>query len=566
MPITAVPTTVAADVYAIRPRVSVSVADVASSVAYTVPAAAIDYIEIQLAVTSSTISRNPYARDTLVVLDEKVISFAKIFLELVAVGDLALVGSLTSSNTVDSTAVTDIAGKLTNKGVIDIVSSIDVLTLVIAFGQSFSDFFSVSQFVAIDTAKGVIESISATDSNTVDVSKSQSEIITVSADIASLFVNKTEEDQVTPVEQLAKAFSRTLADTVSIADVLDIFSFLGQNLFDTIEVPDTILGVSPSPGLSDAPSANDLLTLFISRVLADGVGMNDQADTTDGFEFNFSASFSNVAFLSEQKYLLLAKLFVDTFGVQDSSSVSLAKLVADQITNVDSAFINTLKQLDDNSSIEDSATKETSKQAQDAFSLLSNVNVLLAAAHYDAVTQQDELSFISSLIKIESQPVLDALFFAVEILKLDSVTPLEVLLYELSRLASDTTQVDEQIAIAPKKTLVEAIAVLEEARLAIASNFSDVLVMTEALNFGYLVEAFDGVGINDGADTTDGIAFVFTQSVSNVAFVLESSIKSTSKTVVDAISVGSTGIVVVQDYCDQSYFAGDYVGVSRNFT
>ena len=566
MPITAVPTTVAANVYAIRPRVSVSVVDVASSVAYTVPAAAIDYIEIQLTVTSGTISRNPYVRDTLVVLDEKVISFAKTFLELVSISDITFVGSSASSDAADSTAVTDVAGKLTTKGFSDIVSSVDVLTLVIAFGQSFSDFFSVSQFVAIDTAKGVVESISATDNSAVDVSKPQSEIIAVSADIASLFVSKTEEDQVTPAEQLAKAFSRTLADTVSIADVLDIFSFLGQNLFDTIEVPDAILGFSPSAGLSDTPSANDLLNLFISRILADGVGMNDQADTTDGFEFNFATSFNNVAFLSEQKYLLLAKLFVDTFGLQDSSSVSLAKLVADQITNVDSAFIDTSKQLDDSSNIEDSAAKDTSKQVQDAFSLLSNVNVLLAAAHYDAVSQQDELSFISSLIKVESQPILDALSFAVEILKLDSVTPLEVLLYELSRLASDITQVDEQISLVPKKTLVEAIAVLEEARLAIASNFSDILVVTEALSFGYLVEASDGVGMNDGADTTDGIAFAFTQSVSNVAFVLESSIKSTSKTVVDAISVGSTGIVVVQDYCDPSYFAGDYVGASRNFT
>jgi len=566
MPITAVPTTVAANVYAIRPRVSVSVVDVASSVAYTVPAAAIDYIEIQLTVTSGTISRNPYVRDTLVVLDEKVISFAKTFLELVSISDITFVGSSASSDAADSTAVTDVAGKLTTKGFSDIVSSVDVLTLVIAFGQSFSDFFSVSQFVAIDTAKGVVESISATDNSAVDVSKPQSEIIAVSADIASLFVSKTEEDQVTPAEQLAKAFSRTLADTVSIADVLDIFSFLGQNLFDTIEVPDAILGFSPSAGLSDTPSANDLLNLFISRILADGVGMNDQADTTDGFEFNFATSFNNVAFLSEQKYLLLAKLFVNTFGLQDSSSVSLAKLVADQITNVDSAFIDTSKQLDDSSNIEDSAAKDTSKQVQDAFSLLSNVNVLLAAAHYDAVSQQDELSFISSLIKVESQPILDALSFAVEILKLDSVTPLEVLLYELSRLASDITQVDEQISLVPKKTLVEAIAVLEEARLAIASNFSDILVVTEALSFGYLVEASDGVGMNDGADTTDGIAFAFTQSVSNVAFVLESSIKSTSKTVVDAISVGSTGIVVVQDYCDPSYFAGDYVGASRNFT
>jgi hypothetical protein len=566
MPITAVPTTVAANVYAIRPRVSVSVVDVASSVAYTVPAAAIDYIEIQLTVTSGTISRNPYVRDTLVVLDEKVISFAKTFLELVSISDITFVGSSTSSDAADSTAITDIAGKLTTKGFSDIVSSVDVLTLVIAFGQSFSDFFSVSQFVAIDTAKGVVESISATDNSAVDVSKTQFEIIAVSADIANLFVSKTEEDQVTPAEQLAKAFSRTLADTVSIADVLDIFSFLGQNLFDTIEVPDAILGFSPSTGLSDTPSANDLLNLFISRILADGVGMNDQADTTDGFEFNFATSFNNVVFLSEQKYLLLAKLFVDTFGLQDSSSVSLAKLVADQITNVDSAFIDTSKQLDDSSNIEDSAAKDTNKQVQDAFSLLSNVNVLLASAHYDAVAQQDELSFISSLIKVESQPILDALSFAVEILKLDSVTPLEVLLYELSRLASDTTQVDEQISLVPKKTLVEAIAVLEEARLAIASNFSDILVVTEALSFGYLVEASDGVGMNDGADTTDGIAFAFTQSVSNVAFVLESSIKSTSKTVVDAISVGSTGIVVVQDYCDPSYFAGDYVGASRNFT
>lgn len=566
MPITAVPSTVAANVYAIRPRVSVSVVDVASSVEYSLPAAAVDYIEIQLTVTAGTVSRNPYVRDTLVVLDERVINFAKIFSEFVSVTDLAFVGSLTSSNAADSASINELASKLTEKGFAENIGVIDALTLVTAFGQAFSEFFSVSEFVALDTAKNVIDSVSINDVKTLSIAKPQTDTV-ISVDLLNkIDVDKNVSEQITPVELLAKAFSRTLADTVTVTDVLDIFSFLGQNLFDSVEMVEAISGVSPSPGLSDTPTATDLLNLFITRVLADGVGMNDQADATDGFEFNFSTSFSNVTFTTEQKYLLLAKLFVDSFGTQDASSVSLAKLVEDQMQLADSVVSDVHKAAEDTATTSEETSREVDKQVQDAFSLVSAIDVLLAAAHYDVVSQQDSLSFVNALIKVDSQPILDALIFATEQLKVDSVVSLEALLYELSRQVSDSTQADDAATLAVQKKLSDALAVLDEASLSFAKYFSNVAVVTEALSLGYLIEASDGVGMNDGADTTDGIAFAFTQSFSNVAFVLESSIKSTSKTVSESISVGSTGIVVVQDYCDPSYFAEDYVGVSRNFT
>jgi hypothetical protein len=77
---------------------------------------------------------------------------------------------------------------------------------------------------------------------------------------------------------------------------------------------------------------------------------------------------------------------------------------------------------------------------------------------------------------------------------------------------------------------------------------------------------FDGVAMNDSFDATDGALFAFSKSVSNVVFAVDTKVFSHNKPFGDMIGASDEGVLAVQNYCDPTYFAEDYVGESRTFT
>jgi len=75
----------------------------------------------------------------------------------------------------------------------------------------------------------------------------------------------------------------------------------------------------------------------------------------------------------------------------------------------------------------------------------------------------------------------------------------------------------------------------------------------------------DGVAMNDESEAIDGSVHEFSKGVSNVVFTADadSLIFTTSR--VESTSVADAGLLSMQSYCDLSYFAEDYVGVSQIF-
>jgi hypothetical protein len=75
----------------------------------------------------------------------------------------------------------------------------------------------------------------------------------------------------------------------------------------------------------------------------------------------------------------------------------------------------------------------------------------------------------------------------------------------------------------------------------------------------------DGVAMNDESEAVDGSVHEFSKGVSNVVFTADadSLIFTTSR--VESTSVADAGLLSMQSYCDLSYFAEDYVGVSQIF-
>lgn len=116
------------------------------------------------------------------------------------------------------------------------------------------------------------------------------------------------------------------------------------------------------------------------------------------------------------------------------------------------------------------------------------------------------------------------------------------------------------------RSFSDAVAVSEAYAVQTAKVFGDASAVTDALARDFVKSLVSGVAMNDSFDAGDGAVFVFTKGVSNSVIANDSRVLFTDKLIGDMIEPVDTGVLTVQNYCDITYFAADYVGVSQTFS
>lgn len=101
----------------------------------------------------------------------------------------------------------------------------------------------------------------------------------------------------------------------------------------------------------------------------------------------------------------------------------------------------------------------------------------------------------------------------------------------------------------------------------IAKLLSDNAIPADAVAFGITKtkQLVDGFAMNDSAESSDGLTFSFSISVSNVIFTSDGSQRSFVKTRTESVGTADAGFILQQDYVDLTYFSEDYVGVGYTF-
>lgn len=94
---------------------------------------------------------------------------------------------------------------------------------------------------------------------------------------------------------------------------------------------------------------------------------------------------------------------------------------------------------------------------------------------------------------------------------------------------------------------------------------ADTVTFTEAKSFILTRSFADGFAMNDSFDLGDGSKYTFTKSINNVVFLDDSFSQIITKTVTDSVTLSDSGLGSMQNYCDITYFAEDYVGISFTF-
>jgi len=122
--------------------------------------------------------------------------------------------------------------------------------------------------------------------------------------------------------------------------------------------------------IAEEMSVVDLRSLLVSKIIADGVAINDLADVVDGITFQAIKAIMNIAFTGDIATVASDKLLVDSQPVTDTPLLNLMLIKTDKFGFSDTASSNTGKALFDTQALQDAVRYAVNKALADAITLV----------------------------------------------------------------------------------------------------------------------------------------------------------------------------------------------------
>jgi hypothetical protein len=303
-----------------------------------------------------------------------------------------------------------------------------------------------------------------------------------------------------------RVVGKTLTDTFGQTDYAIKSSALAKN--DSISTPDFVIRtLEYIRRFTDTIDFAHQVSFTFSRPLADNFALSDSA--AKGFTKPLSSSFS----LSDTAPTFLYQLaYTHSVSLQEVFRTVFSKALVDSAGTVDATQFNLGKRSVDVFYVPDSISRDTSKALFDSFT------------HTDLAAKDAGKSLVDS--------------------------------FPLSDFAVRNTL----------KGLSDSFSSSETLSRVVDMGMFDSFVLSDhsSLNIGRVIN--DGVAMNDSADLADNITYQAVKYINNLVFVADTSTRAWDTNKADSVSLVSSGILSSQNYCDLSYFAEDYVGLSRRFS
>lgn len=337
-------------------------------------------------------------------------------------------------------------------------------------------------------------------------------------------------DAFTTQDELARHVSKALADAYGVQE--DLVFDLAKRVFD-------------SAGVTEDS------TYALSKLLKDGVGMNDLFDVGDGSTYAFVKSVLNVVFANEQLARSVSKKLQDSVAALSLPQLHVQKApFVDGVAAADYAQHTPELFKYDAAATSDTQTLNVTKLVTDLFAVAEVVSLAVAKAPFtDGVGIQDTPS------KAPTKGLSDAVATA------DAET------YDLSKLLADSVGFTDTVTtvLIFIRSFSDSFSTSDTDVWALAKASQDSFAALDAQTRALAKSLADGVGISDFTGIGDGVAFVLTRTVANVAFIADNSVRQALLGKSEQASTSDSGSLVNQGYCDLTYFAEDYVGATRSF-
>lgn len=115
-----------------------------------------------------------------------------------------------------------------------------------------------------------------------------------------------------------------------------------------------------------------------------------------------------------------------------------------------------------------------------------------------------------------------------------------------------------------QRTFADTFTALDAVSLGVTKQLEDLVTNVDLLSFSTAKGLSDVVGMLDNMDTN--IQYEIIKTISELIYTADAHIIQSILAKNDAVAMDSSGYLVMQDYCDITYFLEDYVGTSRTFT
>lgn len=230
---------------------------------------------------------------------------------------------------------------------------------------------------------------------------------------------------------------------------------------------------------------------------------------------------------------LLYKLFKETPTATDQTAVDFATTKADQAGATDENLLNTGKTLSEAIAAFESSTISSGKALSDDSSLIDEHSYQLGAKRSDSANIGD--------------------LFA----------------YSVGRTFADSAGTADQSTLASGKVESDQASGSDVQTSAIGKILSTGVFLGDLIsNFAHSKALAESIQVTDdinGAAADDDQNMTFVKVTSDSSTIVDNQLKSLQPVKSDFATALDAGSARMQDYCDFSYFAEDYVGVSFTF-
>jgi len=316
--------------------------------------------------------------------------------------------------------------------------------------------------------------------------------------------------------------------TADLAVVSDAsFRVVGKALTDTFGQTDYITGKTFALGKHDSVTLPDYIIRTLEYIR----------------RFTESLSFTHrVAFT-------LSRPLTDSFAFSDTTTKGFTKIRAHSVGAIDTRPVFSVNKL----------------QAHSVTALDASTRGFTKAAA-DSVNPVEARNFSLNRPLAESFVAADTARLSASKALTDSFTQTDAATRDFGKATTDLFTFSDTTTRVTGKTLQDSFNQSDANTRAVDKVLADAFAFTELLSRSVNRTIQDGFAMNDSADLADGITYQSVKYISNLAFATDAKVLSNSLAKADTVSLVSAGLLTSQSYCDLSYFAEDYVGLSRTFS
>jgi len=252
--------------------------------------------------------------------------------------------------------------------------------------------------------------------------------------------------------------------------------------------------------------------------------------------------------------------------IKAASVIFPTRFVADVVNPLDGTVLSTTKVLDDTPILQEFVGIDFDKQLADSFSMVDQVDIAydIGKVFADAYTTIDTTTVTSGKGVADSVFMVDNMDGDIEFALIKTISELQFvtdsLLAVVGKQITDTFSGIDTASVTLGKVFSDSVTESDSSVINFGKNPTDNVSLQEVLT-RVLSKAF--ADSFTGIDTT---AYAFAKVLTDISAITDQSTIASSLQKADNAVLDDAGLLVMQDYCDITYFLEDYVGQSRTFT